>query len=507
MQGRTWKEINVGAAQQFKEFLRKMGALDLGTNSPYEAWRMKLADANFTYYHKGTLYSTPSISGDYKVQQAWEHLDQSQGSAYTAPTKKYLIGLDETGKGEVLGPLVLAGALLPQSILTELDRLIGPADTKNKHTFQYWEKLFQQIENFKDGGFSFVVEQIPPEDIDRYNLNRLLDTLYQKIIIQLQRDLKLSECRVVVDDYGLGTRLSGFLNLLESRGAEIIIATHSEDHFLETKVASLIAKRTRENVMHTLENTDAFRLPGASLGSGNSGDPKTREWLERWHATGKAWPWFVKKSFSTVRRLDGLPEKTTKIDPPIETDLLSSKFVKGFEAGQPVFQELRVSCPACGRSVQSLNWVIRQTGQTVLICPAVDCGQPIESAALNLKYYCGVLLPDCSAIQQGAISRDLHGSARLENFKILLAPMVRNECSESPQGMQELQRLRQWHESGRIQLAVVGRVAELPRNISKSSRDEQCIAECLANSAILVTANPALAAFAVAQNVFTICTE
>jgi ribonuclease HII len=491
-------------AQKFKNYLVENGASTLGVNSPHEAWRLKLADANFTYYHKGTLYSTPSNANDFSVAKAWEHFDTTLGSAYTSSTQKYLIGLDETGKGEVLGPLVLAGALLPLPIHAELDRLIGPADTKNKHTFQYWEKLFRQMEGFRGVGFNFIIEQIPPEDLDQYNLNRLLDVVYQKIIIRLLRQLPVSECRIVVDDYGVGPNFSRFLNLLKSRGAEIVVATQSEDSYLETKAASLIAKHGREVVMQALEESEAFQLAGASLGSGNSGDVKTRDWLQRWRATGKAWPWFVKKSFSTVRKLDSLPEKTIKKNPPIETELLGVEFMQSFLNGKPSLEALRVHCPACGRHVQRLNLVLGQQKKTELLCPAAGCGRPILNAAMNLKYYCGALLPDCSAIQRETISQELRGAALLENFNILWVPVVRVECEKTPQGAQALHRLRQLHKTGRIRLETVGLVADVPQNLSDSERDERIINSCLEHNAILLTANQALAAFAVGKNVFTI---
>lgn len=506
MQGRTWKDVKPETAQKFKEYLMENGALNLGVNSPHESWRLKLGDANFTYYKKGTLYSTGSSSGNFAVAQAWQHFDNSLGSAYEASKKKYLIGLDETGKGEVLGPLVLAGALIPMKTHAEFDRVIGPADTKNKHTFEYWEKLFRQMEGFQDRGFDFLVEQIPPEDLDQYNLNRLLDVLYQKIIIRLLRSLKASDCRIVVDDYGVGADFSQFLNLLKARGAEIVVATKSEDNFLETKAASLLAKHTRESVMKAIRENVEFQVPGASMGSGNSGDAKTRDWLKRWHASGKNWPWFVKKSFSTVRKLHGLTNKAVKKNPPIETGLLSPEFMNQFLDGNLSIESLRVQCPSCGQQVQSLNLLLHNQKPTQLMCPVAGCGQPIENAALNLKYYCGTLLPDSSAIQHGTISRELRSSALLENFTVLMAPVVRIE-SDTPRGKPEFHRLRQLHETGRIKLVTVDRVADVPKGLSNSERDERIIDSCLQHKAILLTGDKSMAAFAVGRNVFTIFEE
>jgi len=62
-------------------------------------------------------------------------IDSVVGSAYVLPTKDFLIGLDETGKGEVIGHTVLTGVIFPKELFKDVDLLIGPADTKNRHKF------------------------------------------------------------------------------------------------------------------------------------------------------------------------------------------------------------------------------------------------------------------------------------------------------------------------------------------------------------------------------------
>jgi len=86
---------------------------------------MKSGDSNFQILHshttkKGTLYSTSSISNDFAVFEAWRHIDSLVGSVYALPTKDLLIGLDETGKGEVIGHTVLTGVIFLKRFSTKL---------------------------------------------------------------------------------------------------------------------------------------------------------------------------------------------------------------------------------------------------------------------------------------------------------------------------------------------------------------------------------------------------
>ena len=99
--GRTWKNVNSSDAKEIKEYLLKEGGVEEEVKAPYEEWRVRFSDSTFTYYKKGTLYSTPSNSKDPAVFNAWQYIDSVVDSAYVLPTKDFLIGLDETGKGEL----------------------------------------------------------------------------------------------------------------------------------------------------------------------------------------------------------------------------------------------------------------------------------------------------------------------------------------------------------------------------------------------------------------------
>ena len=81
IRGRTWKNVNSSDAEEIKEYLLKKGGVEEEIKAPYEEWRDRISDSTFTYYKKGTLYSTPSNSRDPAVFNAWQYIDSVVGSA------------------------------------------------------------------------------------------------------------------------------------------------------------------------------------------------------------------------------------------------------------------------------------------------------------------------------------------------------------------------------------------------------------------------------------------
>jgi len=505
MQGRTWKEIGNSKAEDIKSYLLNNGGVEREVKGTNEVWRIKFSDSTFTYYQKCTLYSTPSNSNDPSVLEAWKYIDSIAGSAYTPPTKDFLIGLDETGKGEVIGHTVLTGVILPKEIFEKIDLVIGPADTKKRHKFNYWDNIFKELDKYRPQGFDFLIEKIPPWHIDRFNLNKIMDVSYQRILSIFFRKVEIDKCRIVLDDYGVGTTLQRFLNFLKKQGAEVVITSNSEDNYLEAKTASLISKREREVVIKAINKASEFQVNGLSVGSGNAGDNKTLEWLREWHSSGKQWPWFIKKSFKTIQEIEGKGEKQKKIAPPIRKDLLSPDFLEEFNKGRLSIQSLSIACPSCGSTLKSATFaVFEREGRKIseLKCP--ECTKFIDNAGFTLRYYCGYVIPDSSAIQSSLLSNDLNASRFFENFTIVLTPVVRKECDGKPRGKKEFEQLSKYNAIGRIKLECVGRVADIPDNITNTIRDEKIIEACLEYNAILLTADKSMSLFAGGKNVFTI---
>jgi len=507
IRGRTWKNVKSSDAEEIKEYLLKEGGVEEEVKTPYEEWRVRFSDSTFTYYKKGTLYSTPSNSKDSAVFHAWQYIDSVVGSSYVLPTKDFLIGLDETGKGEVIGHTVLTGVIFPKELFKEVDLLIGPADTKNRHKFEYWDGIFMKLDKLRSKGLNFIHEKIPPWHVDKYNLNKIMDVSYQRILSIFFRKVEISQCRIVLDDYGIGDTLKRFLKFLEKQGAEIIVTENSEDKYLEAKVASLISKRQREAVIKAINENPEFQIDGLSVGSGNAGDPETDTWLRAWWEKYKSWPWFVKRSFRNVRRIEGKTGEVKKILPPIDEKLLSDEFLEDFNKGKLSIQSLSLVCPYCGTILKSVKFAIfEKNGRKIsgIKCVNKECGRIIENARITLRYYCGYILPDSNAIQRQVISKDLRSSRFFENFTVILSPVVRKECDGTRRGKKEFEELARFACMGRIRLESPGKIEDIPKELTRDERDERIIEDCIKYNTILVTGDKSMQAFASGKNVFTV---
>lgn len=292
----SWRNVRVDLGEGIRELLLNRGWIEEGAKSINEFWRMRLDDFMCVFYKSGTLFISYPSSKSCEFEKIREVINQSIGERYLSSSKDFLFGFDEVGKGEIIGSIILAGVRFPRSLFDELDILVDNIDTKRNHNIEYWEEIYRNLEKSKESGFFYLIDKVLPIEIEeKKSLNRILDQRYKGLLEKITLGFDISRIRIVIDNYGVGKDLTEYLEDLEEKGAEVVIESNSEDKYLETKIASIIAKRER-----LLELRDI----GVYLGTGNAGDKKTVDWLEDWYRTYKEWPWFVKRSFKTIKRIE-----------------------------------------------------------------------------------------------------------------------------------------------------------------------------------------------------------
>ncbi len=303
MRGRTWKNVDRERAGRIKRLLTESGAEELRTKAPFEVWRFKLNNCYITYYTSGTMYATPS--SDEEVREVIEKIENIVGHIYKPPTKTWCVGLDETGKGEIFGYLHVVGVVFHNSIFKELESIVGNTDTKRKHGVEFWNQIYEELKAMMDGKFFYIEERISPDDIDGFNINELLNITYIRVLKRIfPGRIDAKDARIVIDDYGVSDELKDFASELERQGAEVVIATRSEDEYLETRLAAIIAKWLQVQTLEKIRQNPEYTVDGLTIGSGNTNEDATLKWLKKWYKSGKDWPWFVRKSYRTVYRMD-----------------------------------------------------------------------------------------------------------------------------------------------------------------------------------------------------------
>ena len=194
-------------------------------------------------------------------------------------------GVDEAGKGCVIGPLVIAGVACDCS---EKLKIMGVRDSK-KLSQKRREELAAKI---REVGRVEVVK-IPASRLDELmgskTINEILKEFYAVIIRKLQPELAYVDSPDVIPE-----RLS---RELEGLTGVAVIAEHKADEkYPLVAAASIVAKVEREREIEKL------RAKFGDFGSGYASDPKTREFLRELISQGKI-PSFVRKRWKTISNL------------------------------------------------------------------------------------------------------------------------------------------------------------------------------------------------------------
>jgi ribonuclease HII len=187
-----------------------------------------------------------------------------------------VLGIDDAGRGPVIGPMVLAGCLLDEKFESELKRL-GVKDSK-----QVSQKRREVLaEKIKEKAETFEVVLAHPSEIDGKNhdgtnLNTLEAIKAAEIINKINKGF--ARIKVIVDCPSpsiekwkdeLKTKINNLSNL------EIHCEHKADVNHVSVSAASILAKVVREKEMALLKEKY-----GNEIGSGYCSDSKTCKFLE-----------------------------------------------------------------------------------------------------------------------------------------------------------------------------------------------------------------------------------
>jgi len=142
MKGRTWKAPQVDGISLVKEFILKLGGTeDEELKGSAELWRVRYAGSVFTAYRSGSLYCNGGDAPELAFLYA--RISELLGQKLDVPEREILIGLDETGKGEVLGHSALAAVRITSDLVPAVDKILGSVDTKTRKKFEVWDRIIK----------------------------------------------------------------------------------------------------------------------------------------------------------------------------------------------------------------------------------------------------------------------------------------------------------------------------------------------------------------------------
>ncbi len=189
-----------------------------------------------------------------------------------------ILGIDDAGRGPVIGPMILAGCLVEEETGEEFKKL-GVKDSK-----QLTDKRREFLaEIIREKSIAFEIVIINPDEIDGENshgtnLNDVEAIACAKIINKINKGFK--EIKVIIDCPSVS--IEKWKNFLKTKienlsNLEIVCEHKADKNHVEVSAASILAKSAREREMNILK--EKF---GDEIGSGYTSDLVTCRFLEKY---------------------------------------------------------------------------------------------------------------------------------------------------------------------------------------------------------------------------------
>jgi len=207
-----------------------------------------------------------------------------------------ICGVDEAGKGSVLGPMVVAAVAVPSE--DALDDL-GVKDSKLL-TAKERERLYPLIRK----RCRVATIRLDAQEIDTVRLEMTLNSAVARA--HAQAISRLSPSCAYVDACDVNCfRYAEMVKSNLDRTCEIVSEHHADEKFPVVSAASIIAKVTRDRAIVTLAKKYG------EIGSGYPSDPVTIRFLTSWIEEHRTPPPIARKSWKTVSAILAKREQST----------------------------------------------------------------------------------------------------------------------------------------------------------------------------------------------------
>ncbi len=156
--------------------------------------------------------------------------------------RKYIIGIDEVGRGALAGPVVVAAACFPMGLRISNRKLGVLKDSKklSPKLRELWVEYFKTIPEI-----SYKTTRVYPRAIEKINISQAANRAASLTSARLTDFLGLKTKNVVIF-------LDGGLFIRNDRGFNTKTIIKADEKITAVKVASIIAKVQRDKYMKKL---------------------------------------------------------------------------------------------------------------------------------------------------------------------------------------------------------------------------------------------------------------
>ena len=188
------------------------------------------------------------------------------------------LGIDDAGRGPVIGPMVLAGVLIDDKIAEEFIKM-GIKDSKMLTP----KRRAMLVEKIKDMAETFEITITFPQEIDSsinsgVNLNSVEAIKSAEIINKINKGM--NKIKVIIDCPSpnlVKWREEVRMKISDLSNLEVSCEHKADQNHVAVSAASILAKITRDAEIEKL-----IEKIGIDLGSGYASDDKTIKFIEKY---------------------------------------------------------------------------------------------------------------------------------------------------------------------------------------------------------------------------------
>ncbi|MEK6942939.1 MAG: ribonuclease HII [Nanoarchaeota archaeon] len=204
-----------------------------------------------------------------------------------------ICGIDEAGRGPLIGPMVMAGVLIDEKDEAKF-KAIGVKDSKLLTPFQR-KDLFDKIKSISK---KYKIIIVQPDEIDdavfgKGGLN--LNWLEANTSVKILNELNPEKAIVDAPSPNIKKYTEYIREKLDNKKVKLVLEHKADVNYPVVGAASILAKVTRDNEIEKIK-----KQIGIDFGSGYMSDPKTSEFLKKHH---NKFPEIFRKSWAPYQKI------------------------------------------------------------------------------------------------------------------------------------------------------------------------------------------------------------
>ncbi|KAJ8723336.1 hypothetical protein PYW08_003248 [Mythimna loreyi] len=220
-------------------------------------------------------------------------------------TEPCMLGVDEAGRGPVLGPMVYGVAYCPVN-QTKVLQDLGCADSKaltEEKRDDIFTKMLTQEDSLNNIGW--VAEVISPNYISNSMYRRAKHSLNEVsmnsaiALIKKAAESGANITEVYVDTVGPPEKYQAKLAAIFPN-YKITVAKKADSIYPIVSAASIVAKVTRDHALKVWQFREGLEMTHSEFGSGYPGDPQTKKFIREQIDNVFGYPALVRFSWSTA---------------------------------------------------------------------------------------------------------------------------------------------------------------------------------------------------------------